>query len=67
VDVGIKYKAFCNLTTKSDGQVYVQPLDYELLLNPKGGSCYFSNMFNGNKLIGEIHVLHFMNPAVNCV
>ena len=56
VDVTVKYKTFCNLTTKSDGQTYLQPLDYELVLEPKAASCYFSNMFNGNKLLGETHV-----------
>lgn len=52
-DVTVKYKAFCNLTKKSDGQTYVQPLDYELEMEPKRGSSYFGNTFNGNKLLGE--------------
>jgi hypothetical protein len=66
-DVTIKYKTFCNLTKKSDGQTYVQPLDYDLALDLKTGSSYFSNMFNENKLLGEKHVLQFSNTTVNCV
>jgi hypothetical protein len=66
-DVVTKYKAFCNLTKKSDGQTYLQPFDYELILEPKTASFYFGNLFNGNKLLGEIHGLQFINTAVNVV
>lgn len=67
MNVTVKYKTFFNLTEKSDGQTYLQPLGYELAMEPKKGACYFSNMFNGNKLLGEIHVLQFINIAVNSV
>lgn len=66
-DVVIKYTAFCNLTKKSDGQTYLLPFDYELMMDPKTGTFYFGNMFNGNKLLGEIHGLQFINTAVNVV
>jgi hypothetical protein len=67
VDVIIKYKAFSNLTKKSDGQTYLTPFDYELMMEPRTGSFYFGNLFNGNKLLGEIHGLQFINTAVNVV
>jgi len=66
-NVTFKYTAFFNLTKKSDGQTYLQPLDYKFVLDLKRGSCYFGNMFNGNKLLGEIDVLQFINTAVNSV
>jgi len=64
-DVTIKYKTFCNLTKKSDGQTYLQPLDYELVAEPKKLVANFGNLFNGNKLLGERHVLQFINIAVS--
>jgi hypothetical protein len=55
VNVTAKYKTFCNLTQKSDGKTYVEPYDYELVLEPKKGVIHFGNLFNGNKLLGETH------------
>jgi hypothetical protein len=54
VDSTVKYKTFCNLTEHSDGKTYVQPYDYDLAFDPKTGMMYFGNLFNGNKLLGEI-------------
>ena len=65
MDVTVKYKTFCNLTKKSDGQTYLQPLDYELEMEPKNLVAHFGNLFNGNKLLGETHVLQSNNTAVS--
>jgi hypothetical protein len=67
VDVTVKYKAAFNLTKKSDGLTYLQPLTYDMSANPKGGSIHFEDLFNGNKLLGETHVLQFSYTAVNFV
>ncbi|GFG36384.1 hypothetical protein Cfor_06103 [Coptotermes formosanus] len=53
VNVTAKYKTFCNLTQKSDGKTYVEPYDYELVLEPKKGVIHFGNLFNGNKLLAD--------------
>jgi hypothetical protein len=58
-DVIIRYKTAFDLTTKSDGQTYLQTLTQELRMDPKTGTVYASNLFNGNKLLGETHVLQF--------
>jgi hypothetical protein len=65
VDVTAKYKTFFNLTKKSDGQTYLQPLDYELVLEPKKLVAHYGNLFNGNKLLGKTHVLQSINTAVS--
>ena len=65
VDVTVKYKTFFNLTKKSDGQTYLQPLDYELVLDPKKFVGNFGNLFNGNKLLGETHGIQSVNTAVS--
>jgi uncharacterized protein YjaG (DUF416 family) len=61
------YTTFCNTTKKSDGKTYIKPYDYELKLDPKKATFSFTNLFNGNKLLGEIHGLQFIYPAVNVV
>lgn len=65
MDVTVKYKTFFNLTKKSDGQTYLQPLDYELVLDPKKFVGNLGNLFNGNKLLGETHGIQSVNTAVS--
>jgi hypothetical protein len=55
-DLKIKYKTFCNFTKKDDGKTYLQPYDYEMSFDPKSTVMHFGNLFNGNKLLGEIYI-----------
>jgi hypothetical protein len=66
-DVTIRYKTAFDLTKKSDGQTYLQTLTQELRMDPKTGTIYAGNLFNGNKLLGEIHVLQFSNCSKLCL
>jgi hypothetical protein len=53
-----KYETQCNLTKKADGKTYLMPLDYEMEFEPEFVRLYFGNLFNGNKLLGEISLSH---------
>jgi hypothetical protein len=57
-DLTVKYKTRCNFTKKADGKTYLTPLDYEMEFDPKLARIYFGNLFNGNKLLGEISMYH---------
>jgi hypothetical protein len=37
-----------------DGRTYLIPQEYDLEFDPKTASIHFANLFNGNKLLGEI-------------
>jgi hypothetical protein len=53
-NVTATYRTQCNLTKMEDGRTYLTPQDYDLELEPKTATLYFGNLFNGNKLLGEI-------------
>lgn len=53
-----KYETQCNFTKKADGKTYLMPLDYEMEFEPEFVRIYFGNLFNGNKLLGEISLSH---------
>jgi hypothetical protein len=57
-DLIVKYETRCNITKKADGKTYLMPIDYELEFDPKFARIYFGNLFNGNKLLGEISISH---------
>jgi hypothetical protein len=34
--------------------MYLVPQDYDLHFDPKTATIYFGNLFNGNKMLGEV-------------
>jgi hypothetical protein len=55
-DAKIKYVTLFNLTKKEDGKTYLVPYDYDLSADPKKVTADFGNLFNGNKVLGEINM-----------
>jgi hypothetical protein len=54
------YRTECNLAKMEDGRMHLIPQEYDLEFDPKTVSLYFANLFNGNKLLGEISSkIHF--------
>jgi hypothetical protein len=57
-DLIVKYKTQCNFTKQANGKTYLTPLSYDMDFDPKLVKIYFGNLFNGNKLLGEISRHH---------
>jgi hypothetical protein len=61
----VKYTTSYTLHPHDDGQQYMVFMDYQLDLRPTGVSYEMGNMFNGNKVLGELEscVLHNSTTA----
>ena len=53
-DLYLKYTTTYDLKKMGDGQVYIVPNKYTVEFEPRNVTARLDNLFNGNKLLGEL-------------
>jgi hypothetical protein len=53
-----------DLTKGDDGQVYLQPKEYEVEFEPKNAKAHLGNLFNGNEVLGGFRTCAVPKHAV---
>jgi len=62
-DTAVKYTTCYTLHLHDDGQQYMVLKDYHLHLRPARLSIELGNMFNGNKVLGELEICILQNST----
>jgi predicted phage-related endonuclease len=63
VDTSVKYSTTYTVYQHDDGQQYLVLMDYQLDLVPEDIKIYMGNLFNGNKVLGELDCCVFENTT----
>jgi hypothetical protein len=53
-DLYVKYDTTYDLVKMKDSQVYIVPKNYTVEFEPRDVKAKLENLFNGNKLLGEL-------------
>ena len=59
----MKYSNTYTLYQHDDGQQYLVLMDYHLDLVPENVTMHIGNLFNGNKVLGELECCVFENTT----